>query len=341
MLLACSYTGLPLLPEHVLEMAQPHPAPRGSLPRPLEVKPYKAPLPCFESGHWIRNLMTANTLLALGAANFSAIAGLLIRPDRVPSIRGMVIAFATVLATYNYDRIKDMDVDDPESTPTRSEMLKKRNAVVRAGIVASAVAVLLLSWSKGGLLGVLWGFSLLFAGLFYTMRVPCTGFRLKDLPAMKNFYIPFSWCTLVPQGAYFNDISLSDGPAVLAVACFTVIVFVIIFLSALTSDYRDHREDTERGVKTLVVVIGPENTLTLMDIGPYALSAFIIFVSTYLDWLPPASMAWIPMIFFGYWCFLRAVADASPAGKELWIEIYDYELVLMALVFGVVNTLLA
>jgi 4-hydroxybenzoate polyprenyltransferase len=266
----------------------------------------------------LRKALQLNVLLALGAASLSAAPALLL--SVAPDVRAVVIAAASVLAVYNFDRLADKSRDDGTSTPLRSEFVRRSRRRLWVVIFACVALVLALGLTNGRW-GFFWALAFPVSGALYTAPI-WPGHRLKDIPGLKSFYVPACWCLFIGQALNFGDLPL-DG----RVACFTALIFARLFVGTYLGDLRDRVVDAAAGVRTLAVILGDRHSRRLL-VAWQVLTLFGWLTVLALGWVPARAAVLLVPVAGGFICYRAFFAEN--VNRELVGELYDLELVLLA-----------
>lgn len=112
----------------------------------------------------LRGALHLNVLLALGASSIVAATALI--GGQSPSLLAIAVAFMSVFAVYNFDRIADRTEGDGSTTPKRTAMLSRFALLVRVAIGGSAAAVGVIAIAVGGVAAA-WICSFPLAGVLY------------------------------------------------------------------------------------------------------------------------------------------------------------------------------
>lgn len=266
----------------------------------------------------LRKALHLNVLLALGAASLSAAPALL--QSVAPDPRAAVIAFASVFAVYNFDRLVDSSRDDGSTSPRRHDLVQRSRRSLWLVTLLCVAVVLALGVTNGGW-GLFWALAFPVSGALYTAPI-WPGYRLKDIPCLKSFYVPACWCLFVGQAVSFADL-----PVDRRIACFTALIFALLFVNGYVGDLRDRVVDEAAGVRTLAVVLGERHSRRLLAAWQ---------VLTLLGWLLALALGWVPArgavllvpVAVGFVCYRAFLAQ--DVDRELVLELYDLELVLLA-----------
>lgn len=268
-----------------------------------------------------RRAMQLNLLLACGGASIAATAAF--AAGATPSASGVVVAFASVFAVYNFDRLADRSPAEGRSTPERRAAMQRWHAVLRVSVLVAALLVVVLgAWVSAAAFAWTVAFPLL--GLVYVLPLRNRGAirRLKDVPYLKAFYVTACWIELVA-------VSLSHGgqhvtPAVIGFAAFA---YARCFISANLGDLRDVDDDAEAGIRTLPQLWGRRGTLRVLE-AVHWISAAGLLVLVGLEVVPAAMLGLLVPVALGYAIFRACVR--RPDQYELLLELVDFELALYA-----------
>jgi 4-hydroxybenzoate polyprenyltransferase len=174
----------------------------------------------------------------------------------------LLLWFAGALLVYNCDRFRPERADS-RNTPLRSAWCERLRGASLALILLSGASLVLIP----AFLGEWRILALVLAGalfsLAYSLRI--FGFRFKDIPVVKTFFVP-----TVIAAAYLAipllkaQFPLNPARLLLGVSW----AWCLLFFNMLLCDLRDLEGDRAAGVVTLPVYLGPERTRrVLMVVG--------------------------------------------------------------------------
>ena len=266
----------------------------------------------------LRGALHLNVLLALGASSIVAATALI--GGQSPSPLAIAVAFMSVFAVYNFDRIADRTEGDGSTTPKRTAMLSRMATLVRVAIGGSAAAVGVIAIASGGVAAA-WICSFPLAGVLYVAPI-FAGRRLKDIPYFKAIYAPACWVLFVGIAVSVGELAVN--PAIL---CFAAFVFARTFIACYVGDLRDVHVDATAGVRTIAVGLGRRRSIVLLEIL-HVLTAIGWVLAVLVGWVPVEGIALLVPAAIGYFFFRRFVDGRGE--PELVLELYDLELVMLA-----------
>lgn len=266
----------------------------------------------------LRGALHLNLLLALGASSLVAATALI--GGQSPSPLAIAVAFMSVFAVYNLDRIADRTEGDGSTSPKRTAMLSRFAPLIRVAIGGSALAVGVIALSSGGAAAA-WICSFPLAGVLYVAPI-FAGRRLKDIPYFKTIYAPGCWALFVGIAVGVGDLVVDS-----AILCFTVFLFARMFVSGYIGDIRDAHLDAPAGVRTFAALLGRRRSIIMLEIWQ-VLTAIGWVLAVLVGWVPGYGIVLLLPAAIGYF-FYRGFVDAR-GESELMLELYDLELVMLA-----------
>lgn len=266
----------------------------------------------------LRGALHLNLLLALGASSIVAATALI--GGQPPSPLAIAVAFMSVFAVYNLDRIADRTEGEGSTSPKRTALLSRLAPLIRVSVGGSALVVGVIALASGGVAAA-WICSFPLAGVLYVAPI-FAGRRLKDIPCFKSFYVPGCWALFVGIAVGVGDLVVDS-----AILCFAALVFALTFASCWVGDLRDVDVDAQAGVRTLAVVIGRQRSIVVLVILQ-ALTVIGWVLAVLVGWVPVQGIALLVPAAIGYFFFRRFVDGRGES--ELVLELYDLELVMLA-----------
>jgi 4-hydroxybenzoate polyprenyltransferase len=233
----------------------------------------------------------------------------------------LVACFFLTLATYNLNRLTDLD-EDLINVPEKANYAKKHQTGILLTVLGSAGAALLFA-SFCDLFAV--GVIITAMGLACLYSVRIFGFRLKDVLVVKNVSIAGTsviCAAFLPLAVHF-----SINMAISLVAYF---VFIKVLINTILFDVRDVEGDRLAGAQTVPIVLGKLRTKGLLlglnaTLVPWvALSMLHGLFYKYIAVLA-ASVA------YGFWYILRLCRDGATTRKSVDLLV-DGEWILIAVV---------
>jgi 4-hydroxybenzoate polyprenyltransferase len=173
-----------------------------------------------------------------------------------------IIPFLVAFSIYNLNRKTDED-EDAINRQDRFAFTKRYEKALFYGTILSLVLALVLSASYG-ILPLMATVAPFICGILYSIRwlPPSLGYRrLKEIPAVKNITVGFSWAILLS----LLPIYLNNGVPDARTAITFLLFFMWGFMASLIPDIRDRIGDASAGVRTIPVIFGEERTKTLLS----------------------------------------------------------------------------
>jgi 4-hydroxybenzoate polyprenyltransferase len=194
----------------------------------------------------------------------------------------LLIAYFVPLIVYSYDHYRDIE-SDKITNPDRVQYLEKKSTYYRY-IIGTYIAVLVALVIFGGqeivemlaFIAIIVGGGLLYAASFKNFT--------KYIPAYKNIFVSLEWAL----AAAFLMVIYNHQDVI---TVFTVIIFTFVFLKYCTNtifcDLKDIEPDSEKGLKTVPVMIGFNKTivflcvLSIVTLLPLILGVYIQILPIY------------------------------------------------------------
>ncbi|MDR0533019.1 MAG: UbiA family prenyltransferase [Verrucomicrobiales bacterium] len=224
--------------------------------------------------------------------------------------------FFAALFIYNLDRLRH-EPADLINLPDRSRHSMGLRRISRTLAILSATTLMAIPVMQHD-----WLMSILtVTGAFICVNysVPLLGFRFKDIPLLKTFFVP----TLVTAAFLIPPLlqqPLRDDP--LHHLFLSAWAWCVAFFNMILCDLRDIEGDSRTGIRTLPVTLGRRRTfqiLLALLACSIALSIGVLFKSkpsTIVQW---ACIAAIMPIYLG--CLLAAARKPRPESfYEWWVD---------------------
>lgn len=178
------------------------------------------------------------------------------------------IMFLVTFSVYNLNRKTDEEEDSINHLERFSFTKKYENTLYYSALIAYLVSLLFAM--SHGIKALLITSIPLISGILYScvwMPKELKYRRLKEIPGVKNFVVAIAWAltpTLLP--AQFTSTGESMASFVIGAYFFS-----LVFINSVICDMRDIEGDAFSGVDTIPVMLGAQNTKTLLA----ALNLFI------------------------------------------------------------------
>lgn len=179
-----------------------------------------------------------------------------------------IISFFVAFSIYNLNRKTDED-EDAINRQDRFAFTKRYEKTLYYGSIIFLVLALGLS-SLYGVLPLLATIAPFICGILYSFRLlpSSLGYRrLKEIPAVKNITVGFSWAILLS----LLPVYLNQGVPDSRTAITFVLFFIWGFMASMIPDVRDRIGDASSGVRTIPVIFGEKRTKTILTIVILAL----------------------------------------------------------------------
>jgi len=177
------------------------------------------------------------------------------------SLMTAIIPFLTAFSIYNLNRKTDED-EDAINQQDRFAFTKRYERYLFIGSLLSLLVAMVLS-ATAGIPSLLATAAPFICGFLYSYRwIPkrLSYRRLKEIPAVKNIVVGFSWAVLLA----FLPVFLNHGTPDSRTAVTFVLFFMWGFMASLIPDIRDRAGDASSGVRTIPVLFGYERTKTIL-----------------------------------------------------------------------------
>lgn len=193
-----------------------------------------------------------------------------------------IISFFVAFSIYNLNRKTDED-EDAINRLDRFAFTKHYEKPLYYGSILFLILALVLS-SMYGVLPLLATIAPFICGILYSFRLlPASlGYRrLKEIPAVKNITVGFSWAILLSLLPVYLNQDVPDSKTAITFVLF----FVWGFMTSMIPEVRDRVGDASSGVRTIPVIFGEKRTKTILTVVILALGLPTIVYS--FLYLPP------------------------------------------------------
>ena len=190
---------------------------------------------------------------------------------------GSTVAFLLLIAhiCYLLDRVKlsdsRQDPADAIALPQRALLFAERSRLLRMLLIAEAILASIVGWWISTIL-VLIPLGALFGVHLYAGRAASPGApRLKDLPALKSFFISSAHIALVVAVLWGNDHNLIEHPrarVLLSIAG----LWLVVSADAILCDIDDAQSDALYATLSLPVLLGKARS--------WALAIFMLLIGS-------------------------------------------------------------
>lgn len=192
---------------------------------------------------------------------------------------------------YSYNRLKEFK-SDFLTNPSRTQHIKKYINHLPFIIFCSTLTVVFLLMHSGNFWNLIFGFSILLSGVFYTKYFKKI---TKKIAGFKSFYASFVWALLVLFLSFYYSLPLN-----LPVFLIFTFVFLRLLTNTIFSDIKDIELDKKDNLKTIPILFGKKKTLSYLHI--LNIFSFVpIVVGVFMNLLPLFSL--ILLIFYLYSLF--------------------------------------
>jgi len=266
-------------------------------------------------------------LLSLGGSGILYLETVLL--NKKTNLLLLFLAYLMNQIIYSYNHLKEAK-KDIESNSERAKYLletkKEKKAKIEFFIYCLLLLITLFLLKKAELL--IFVLIIVIAGIFYTLFLKSL---TKKVLGFKNLYVAFMWA-LAPQiviGIYYETSLFSK---------IIVILFLYILLRFIMStiffDLKDIKSDKNEGLITLPVVLGKEQTLSLLHFINF-ISFIPILFGVFKNILPFYSLSLLIFFFYSFY-YLKAAEEEKSDIHFLSYIVVDGEYLLwglLALIF--------
>ena len=197
-----------------------------------------------------------------------------------------IIPFLAAFSIYNLNRKTDEDEDEINRKDRFAFTKRYENHLFYGALLALAIAGILSA--AAGIPALLATAAPFICGFLYSFRwIPkrLSYRRLKEIPAVKNIVVGFSWATLLAFLPVFLNLGIPDSRT----AVIFVLFFMWGFMASVIPDIRDKTGDASSGVMTLPVIFGQDGAKTILICILLILGVPLILFGVYF--LPPFAIA--------------------------------------------------
>jgi 4-hydroxybenzoate polyprenyltransferase len=197
-----------------------------------------------------------------------------------------IIPFFVAFSIYNLNRKTDED-EDAINRQDRFAFTKRYETPLFYATILFLVLALVLS-AMNGILAFLATIAPFVCGILYSFRMlpSSLGYqRLKEIPAVKNIVVGFSWAILLSLLPVYINQGVPDSKTAITFLLF----FLWGFMASLIPDIRDRAGDASAGVRTIPVIFGEGRTKTYLTWVILALGLPALVFSYFF--LPPFTTA--------------------------------------------------
>jgi 4-hydroxybenzoate polyprenyltransferase len=193
------------------------------------------------------------------------------------NILSLIVAYLIPLIVYTYNYYGEID-KDKLINPEKAAYLEKRKKLFPHIVYFYIVLLILLLLVLQNIGFISFILIILVGGLLYTIV-----FKIltKSIPGFKSIYTAMIWA----YAGTFYSIFFYD----LKFNYIYVIIFMFILIKSVINvvyfDIKDIEMDKRDGLKTIPIIMGKKNTLTLLN-ALNVISLFIIFYAIYNNVLP-------------------------------------------------------
>lgn len=217
----------------------------------------------------------------------------------------LAIASLLTLIVYSYDRFSGLN-EDRLTNPERSEILirKKKHYPYYLALCIGIIVVLVIFFMKTELLNMAIFLVVIGAvGILYSILLKTL---TRYIPAFKSILVASEWGAAIAllYGISYNSYSS-------AIIIFTTFVFLKILILTVFFDIKDIESDAKRGLKTVPVMLGYNNTLRLLTILTI-ISWTPLVIGTFLFGQPKLLLILIP---FSAFVFVPIITKKVYRGK--------------------------
>lgn len=265
-------------------------------------------------------LVHSNLLISLSATSVAVSTMLL--AELVPRPVPLFIVFAVTLFVYSFNRLTDL-AEDEENVPRRANFIKRYGPgllTVGGVLYLGAIALAVVRDVPGAPAMVL---PLVVAVLYSVVG-------LKRILLVKNLLVGLSW-GLIPLGVgvYYRQLWSLD------VLFFFGFVTTVLSIAAVVFDIKDIEGDSEEGIQTLPVVVGPARTRHL-SAAASALVGGVVVLLVLVGPLAPEYLLLLPFVAYMVGYSLVATPERTPL---FYGFVIDSEHILLAILLVATHAL--
>jgi 4-hydroxybenzoate polyprenyltransferase len=254
-------------------------------------------------------LMYGGHILSLGAS--ATVLSVVILMGKEPSLTLLIIPYLIAQLVYALNRRKDLKSDFTSNPERTQHMLRTRSFFVSSIYIYTALIVLML-FVLNNITTAMLVMLVLVLGILYPKDLT------RRVVGFKNYYVSILWTlAFVSMPFVYYEVQINS---------LYVFMFVFVLLRAMLNtiffDLKDTQVDKSKGLKTMPVVIGYNNTLLLLTFCNI-LSGLVLLFAIYLGVMDvKASILLLSVHYSFYYLFL-----AYKSGDESRIRKISYVMV--------------
>jgi len=270
-----------------------------------------------------KELIYRGHLTALGAVSIALMTTILLKIKITWEC--LIIIFLASEIIYLYNRHKEID-GDFLTNPERTRYLLKHNKHIHSLIFSLFLLFLGVLVIVGRIELLLFGSLLVFLGLLYSIFLKNL---TKSVFAFKNFFVSFSWATIVIFVALFYSYH-----HILTVIFIFIFVWITVFIQEALLDIRDRKGDKKKDLLTLSIVLNERMLFCVLSILTILASVFI-FYGAYFHLLPIYSVVLFFIIPYNFILFNKSISETNDNFKYLEVLIDGEKILCGILIFCV------
>ena len=243
----------------------------------------------------------------------------------------LLISFLLPLIVYSYNYYGELE-SDLSSNPERTLYLKAKRGLYPAiiGLYIGLLSLLLVLYADYRLM--IYILILIVSGILYTLILK----RLtKRVPVFKSIYVSIVWAS---AGAFILPVYYS-----LNISPFFLLIFALIFLKGITNstffDIKDLVSDGVRGLKTLPVLLGKEQTLKYLH-TMNLIAVLPLVAGVYFRLIPVYGLSLIAFYFYDSYYIKKAEVLNNKDLRLISYALADAEFILWPIILIIARLLL-
>lgn len=245
------------------------------------------------------------TSMNLGLIGFSITYLAFIFLGQVPDIKLCLAVLLMSMAVYGVNRLTDKS-EDSVNLPQRYNFVEThRQALIILAVLSLSTSIILAASSHLAAVPII--LVPLILGAIYSHKFPGIP-RLKDVLGVKNLVIGLSAASMVFLPLVSGN-TCENLPLVLSIFW---LIFIKLVVNTIIFDTRDVRGDSEAGILTIPVVLGPAMTTYLLIGLNLLLLPSVLFISETIRYLATA------LIVYGF-VYIIYFSIPRPAFHYDWI----------------------
>jgi 4-hydroxybenzoate polyprenyltransferase len=220
------------------------------------------------------------------------------------NLKLIIIVFTITTGCYSIDRL--LDANSYTGKNIENISLKKLESSLKPIILLLLTVGLMLSFQHSLLFGVL----ILFAPLLiilYSNNLNSNLIPLKKIPHLKDIIIALGWTGLLLLTIIYYDL-----PITFSIIFFSIPLFGKFYVMAVLYDFKDIKEDSNKGIVTLPNTIGVRKTKMILHIINSVATIWILILIT-INMLPI-----ICFIFIAAWIYQELLILGVSFKTPLW-----------------------